>query len=289
MSDLDISTNGSILSPSLPTDGSTPASPSSSSITTPSTDRSTPASPSDASITHSSPSQTSTVPSSSSFDTSTTSSAIHSNSSQTATDTFSSTGKTTAGQLSSPSISVTSPTSASSSANTSIPLVAGARKSSNHTGTIAGIAIGITVLIISVLVGILFYIGRRRRRTPAVLVPAPYLESASSDGPSLPTTDPEKQAGGPHFTTIERRSSRAAERRQEYLNNRIRVAQRELDAMNDAVNTSSLDREGAGEPSLEEAKQQIQALKDEIRMLQRRLESQWALGVSDEPPPEYME
>jgi phosphatidylserine/phosphatidylglycerophosphate/cardiolipin synthase-like enzyme len=165
------------------------------------------------------------------------------------------------------------------------------RKSSNHAGTIAGIAVGIAALIITILVGILFCIGWRRRRTRAILAPASYLESTSSHGLSLPNTtaDSEKQAGGPHFITIGRRSSRAAERRQEYLNNRIRVAQRELDAMNDTVSTSSLDREGDGVPSLEEAKQQIQALQENISMLQRRLQSQWALGVSDEPPPEYME
>jgi hypothetical protein len=165
------------------------------------------------------------------------------------------------------------------------------RKSSNHAGTIAGIAVGIAALIITVLVSILFCIGWRRRRTRAGLAPASYLESTSSHGPSLPntTTDSEKQAGGPHLITIGRHSSRAAERRKQYLNNWSGVAQRELDAIDDTVSTSSLDREGDGVPSLEEAKQQIQALQENISVLQQRLQSQWALGVSDEPPPEYME
>ncbi|KAJ7880621.1 hypothetical protein B0H13DRAFT_1891702 [Mycena leptocephala] len=266
-------TNGPILPPSLPTDGSPTVSPSGGSISAPS-------------ATHSSPSQTSTITLSSSDSSITAPSATHPNSSRTPTGTSSGAGETTTGLLSSPSIDVTS-----SAANTSMPLVDGGRKSSNHAGKIAGIAVGIAALIITILVGILFCIGWRCRRTRAGLAPASYLESTSSHGHSHPntTTDPEKQPGGPHFITIGRRSSRAAERRQEFLNNRIRVAQRELDAMNDTVSTSSLDREGDGVPSLEEAKQQIQALQENISVLQRRLQSRWALGVSDEPPPEYME
>jgi peptidoglycan hydrolase CwlO-like protein len=73
------------------------------------------------------------------------------------------------------------------------------------------------------------------------------------------------------------------------------AVQSQLDALPTEARSLSTSKAGAGsrafdgETNLDEAKQQIQALQQRINALTRMLHSQWALGLSDEPPPEYLE
>jgi hypothetical protein len=100
-------------------------------------------------------------------------------------------------------------------------------------------------------------------------------------------------------------SSKAAQVRQEYIANQMREAQMQLNAMQGSVGPALSmrsgsgsvsgsgvdgDRSGAGsEVDLQQARRQNEALQERIRALEGQLQSQWALGLSDEPPPGYLE
>jgi hypothetical protein len=100
-------------------------------------------------------------------------------------------------------------------------------------------------------------------------------------------------------------SSKAAQVRQEYITNQMREAQMQLNAMQGIVGPVSSvrsgsgsvsgsgfdgDRSGAGsEVDLQQARRQNEALQERIRALEGQLQSQWALGLSDEAPPGYLE
>jgi hypothetical protein len=77
--------------------------------------------------------------------------------------------------------------------------------------------------------------------------------------------------------------------RQEYLRNRIGEARRKLLIMNDVVSRSVVDDDVDEEITLEGALRQIQSQQEQIGRLESQLQSQWALGLSDEPPPQYLQ
>jgi len=64
---------------------------------------------------------------------------------------------------------------------------------------------------------------------------------------------------------------------QEYLTAQMRATKKQMEALQDAV--------GEGDTALA---RQNEELRERIQTLERQLQSQWALGLSDEPPPGYL-
>ncbi|KAJ7827726.1 hypothetical protein B0H13DRAFT_2119149 [Mycena leptocephala] len=213
----------------------------------------------------------------------------------------------------SPTSSVPAKTSASSGTSTT--------KSSLSVGVIVGIAVGtIVILLLFLFLGFL-YLRRIRQRRRMDLETRPIIDrepvfmphsgplSTSHTGYSSTN---ESMAGQiqPFITTpstppVSTPSSKAAQVRQEYITNQMREAQMQLNAMQGIVGPASSmrsgsgsvsgsgfdgDRSGAGsEVDLQQARRQNEALQERIRALEGQLQSQWALGLSDEAPPGYLE
>lgn len=66
--------------------------------------------------------------------------------------------------------------------------------------------------------------------------------------------------------------------RQEYLHNQMRAVLNQLHALQGTV--------GEGNAGLTRQNEELRA---RINMLEEQLQSQWALGLSHEPPPGYLE
>ncbi|KAJ6572486.1 hypothetical protein DFH09DRAFT_1153018 [Mycena vulgaris] len=184
-----------------------------------------------------------------------------------------------------PTFPTTTATETSSSSKLSVP-----------GGVFAGIAVGIVTVL--VFLGCVVFIYRRqihnRVRVDAVFHPELTARRAVTENTQGFRTDwgiSMTQARDARSNI----SSLSAEIRQEYLRNRMLAAQRQLDALPDMVGLSSPatehsgshDEGGAG--ALDQATQQIQALQLQIHALKLQLQSQWALGLSDDPPPGYLE
>ncbi|KAJ6572464.1 hypothetical protein DFH09DRAFT_407253 [Mycena vulgaris] len=174
--------------------------------------------------------------------------------------------------------------------------VLGARKSSIPGGVFAGIAVVIVIAL--AFVCCVVFICRRRIRN-RVRVDAVFHAELTAGRRAVT----EKTRGFRTSWEISvtqapdarsNISSLSADIRQEYLRNRMLAAQRQLDALPDVVGLSSpatdhsvLSDEG-GTGTLDQT-QQIQALQMQIHTLKLQLQSQWALGLSDDPPPGYLE
>ncbi|KAJ7473511.1 hypothetical protein FB451DRAFT_1175147 [Mycena latifolia] len=174
---------------------------------------------------------------------------------------------------------------------TRVPSASGARKPLVSAGEIAGIVIGILFLVVLV-VALLFYIRQQNSRIRALLKPVLYPELAAGHGRVL-KVPAEKHLGfgnsrigfmemGSTLTV----STQATEIRQRDLRNRIIAVQRELDSLNEGCSYANL---GTGSSVQEQADQRNEALQERIRMLESSLQSQWALGLSNEPPPGYLD
>ncbi|KAJ6514724.1 hypothetical protein DFH09DRAFT_1196134 [Mycena vulgaris] len=173
------------------------------------------------------------------------------------------------------------------------------RKSSLSGGIIAGISVGAATLL--VLVVFLILCRRRHKRSQADLNPVVYPELALVPGPPVGIAAKtqglreQRNSGGMQERDTESTlSSRTAGTRQEYLRNKILAAQRILDALpgvagNFSGTTHAAISVGEDQGALGQARQQIQALQERIHTLESQLQSQWALGLSDEPPPGYLE
>ncbi|KAJ7935791.1 hypothetical protein B0H13DRAFT_1853902 [Mycena leptocephala] len=168
------------------------------------------------------------------------------------------------------------------------------RKASLAGGAIAGIAIG-TLALILLLLALLFCVRRRYRR---ILDPVIHVELAAESRTTLPSAGSEKTSElNAHLNGMaEEETSRSTtspsvpvQLRQEYLRNRIGEARRKLIIMNDAVSRSAADDDVGEETTLEGALRQIQSQQEQIGRLESQLQSQWALGLSDEPPPQYLQ
>ncbi|KAJ7620850.1 hypothetical protein DFH06DRAFT_1482452 [Mycena polygramma] len=228
----------------------------------------------------------------------------------------------------SPSSSVPTDTSVSSNAtpSPSSSAVLSPSKSSPSVGLIVGVTISvIAVLLILLLLAFLLVRKRRRRRNARMeLDPEPAFVShaafASAQGSSSNTSFAPKFE--PFMSTVASSvsptstsaptalSSKAAQARQEYLLNQMRDVQWQLQALQGRGTSSAAPSTAAPSSSgvvsspsasesalsgttdgsgLAQARQQNEALQERIRALEQQLQSQWALGLSDEPPPGYLE
>ncbi|KAJ6461926.1 hypothetical protein C8R47DRAFT_104186 [Mycena vitilis] len=229
---------------------------------------------------------------------------------------------------SSPSSSIPTDTSGSSNVTPSPSgsAVLSPSKSSPSVGLIVGVTISVIALLLILLLLAFLLIRKRRRRrnTRMELDPEPAFVSqvdfASAQGSSSNTSFAPKiepfmstaaSSVSPTSTSAPTAlSSKAAQARQEYLLNQMREVQWQLQGLQGrgpssaAPSTSPASSSGvvsspsASESALSEtadgsglaqARQQNEALQERIRALEQQLQSQWALGLSDEPPPGYLE
>ncbi|KAJ7852786.1 hypothetical protein B0H14DRAFT_2759332 [Mycena olivaceomarginata] len=173
-------------------------------------------------------------------------------------------------------------------------------KSSPSVGLIVGLTLGIVaILIILVLFAFLYFRKQRRRRR--ALDPHSHIDIDPAYGadslapkiePFMPA--PSTRVSRSETLTTTTGSSKAAQARQEYLRNQMREVQWQLQAQG-AASPSVTSRSEAPSGSevdsvgLAQARLQNEALQQRIQALEEQLQSQWALGLSDEPPPGYLE
>ncbi|KAJ7757632.1 hypothetical protein B0H16DRAFT_1537280, partial [Mycena metata] len=190
-----------------------------------------------------------------------------------------------------------------------------------------GLVTAVTVCGVVVLSLVLWAILRRRRR--AALRNTELLTARGSDSKGLPTPfnlespDVGSESGGnraswaPYINRLTIRQaltpSNTVSTRQLYIANQVNTAREkvaELEAETSTLlrqSSHSSDSHQEGIPSgtdevsaddlnssgiyerLERAIQQIEGLNDRIRELERERRSSWALGLSDEAPPGYIE
>ncbi|KAF7335753.1 F-box domain-containing protein [Mycena venus] len=224
----------------------------------------------------------------------------------------------------SPATSSTSPTNTSAPANVSpspsASLASSTTKSSPSVGLIVGVTFGATAVLIILLLFAFLYFRKVRRRRHMGLEPRPPIEPAfvsqsafatSHAGTSFgsdslapkiepfmptPTVSVSRTPSDSAPTTL---SSKAAQVRQEYLMNQMRAVQWQLQALQGAGGPTSPTNTSEGSASvpgseldsvgLAQARLQNEALQQRIQALEEQLQSHWALGLSDEPPPGYLE
>ncbi|KAJ7631560.1 hypothetical protein DFH06DRAFT_1303637 [Mycena polygramma] len=153
------------------------------------------------------------------------------------------------------------------------------RKSFLSPGIIAGISCGILALLLIISISVVLFI-RRRNRNKSMLQPVVQVESVPR--PIVREAIAGKRTGAmtatiPQANERARDSSDAAERRQQFITQRIMTVQGELAAL--AV---------SGDAENNALRRQIEMLQHRIRTLESELQSQWALGLSDETPPGYI-
>ncbi|KAK6996681.1 F-box domain-containing protein [Favolaschia claudopus] len=202
-----------------------------------------------------------------------------------------------------------------------------ASKSSPSVGLIVGVTLA-AVIVLAIILLLAFLSLRRRRRIAHTLTPIdpspsflPHSAFASTNSPSttdIPpakiepylmtpvsanTSDISRSPSDAQLPPIPAFGSKAALARQEYLTNQLREVQSQLQALHAPVSPplarsppkspssaglSNAHTDGT-ESGLAEAREQNAALEQHIRELEGQLQSRWALGLSDEPPPGYME
>jgi hypothetical protein len=142
-------------------------------------------------------------------------------------------------------------------------------------GAIAGITIGaLSVVFLAILVACVRRARRRQRASESALAPESYIivnpaQRQVSNPVSISTLPSAPSHSCASISTV-------AKNRQEYLTAQLRTVQKQLETLQASV--------GTGGGHLEQAMQQNEALRARIRMLEREMQSQWGLGLSDSPP-----
>ncbi|KAJ7064355.1 hypothetical protein C8F01DRAFT_42824 [Mycena amicta] len=186
-------------------------------------------------------------------------------------------------------------------------------RSSPSAGLIAGVTIA-AVLFLLIIAFLLFYIRRLRRRSRPdlesryTLEPEPVFMASSGPASSsliqpYSSTRSRSQSTAATTTTTTTMipplpmGSKAATARQEYLTNQLAAVQAQLQAIQRGSGRAAPVSPGSTPSSTNLSvrnpdnglREQNTALHARIQMLEGQLQSQWALGLSDEPPPGYME
>ncbi|KAJ7884585.1 hypothetical protein B0H14DRAFT_2564299 [Mycena olivaceomarginata] len=139
-------------------------------------------------------------------------------------------------------------------------------------GAIAGIVLGVLALLGLALILAVCVRRARRRRRAEELQPESYFVVNPPVVTAAATPAQAKSALSQSGATL----STVALNRQEYLTVQQRAVRKQLEALQSSV--------GGGSNHLEQAMQQNEALRARIRMLEREMQSQWGLGLSDSPP-----
>ncbi|KAJ7314657.1 hypothetical protein DFH08DRAFT_972699 [Mycena albidolilacea] len=171
--------------------------------------------------------------------------------------------------------SSSSPSSTPQTSETSLPVVGQSTLSSSKriaAGAIAGIVLGVLALLGLALILAVCVRRARRRRRAEELQPESYFVINPPVLTAAATPAQAKSALSQSGATL----STVAFNRQEYLTVQQRAVRKQLEALQSSV--------GGGSNHLEQAMQQNEALRARIRMLEREMQSQWGLGLSDSPP-----
>jgi hypothetical protein len=144
--------------------------------------------------------------------------------------------------------------------------------------SIAAIACGILSFLLILFIAIFLLIRRSRR-----LAPVFHVGLAQSRRGNNATSAKSRRAMLPQprdGTTAP--APQVAEQRQQLLTEWIVAIQSELSAL------SPTGGESIAENAHDAFRRRIETLQERIRTLEDQLRSQWALGLSDEPPPGYL-
>ncbi|KAJ7914737.1 hypothetical protein B0H13DRAFT_2325057 [Mycena leptocephala] len=145
-------------------------------------------------------------------------------------------------------------------------------------GSIAGITCGIIFFFIVIGFGILLRVQRARRMNPVF-----HRELAQGVDRYDISVKSRPRMMEQQSVVLSRSAVPAAEQRQHFLAQMIRTVQSELAALSTAAASSH-----KNENENHTLRQQIEILQGRNRTLEGQLQSNWALGLSDEPPPEYL-
>ncbi|KAJ6496066.1 hypothetical protein C8R45DRAFT_984878 [Mycena sanguinolenta] len=217
------------------------------------------------------------------------------------TSTFSSTTKTsssttkTSSSISSKSMSDININISTSTSPSSTPMPAGgssrisSQKKTPPAGTIVGIIILICALITFAILSLVCLRRRRRRRLHHAEVLTTPLENRISVFDTVTSTTgtypPSKSSDQPSLVRV----------RRQFLQNELWATQEKMVDIQQAPHTRLLavggDSNDAGTDSdaMSELRQRNEVLAARIRELEGHMNSPWALGLSDEPPPGYSE
>ncbi|KAJ6581111.1 hypothetical protein B0H19DRAFT_492965 [Mycena capillaripes] len=173
-------------------------------------------------------------------------------------------------------------------------------------GMIIGIVVAV-LAIIAVLVFLFFFLRRRRQRarrlSPGIMAETPgamFHPSLSVTSRSYPTgssTQPDPFITPPSSNT----SLASPQQRQQHITNEMRLVRKQMEELRRTGNGASMSSHSAEssalsptsaasthDSDLERSRQQNDALQSRIVQLEAQLQSAWALGLSNEPPPGYV-
>ncbi|KAJ7920298.1 hypothetical protein B0H13DRAFT_2319637 [Mycena leptocephala] len=201
--------------------------------------------------------------------------------------------------VSSASHTSTGPPSTSSNPGTSAPAnsspsaspsgSSSVSKSAPSVGLIVGVTFGVTALLVLILVLAFLYLRKMRRRRRGM-----DLEVRSIIEPAFTPHSALAASHGAYGSANDRAAHQIEAflpASSEYLMNQMRAVQWQLQSLQGVTGTASsatsdfLSGSESDSLGLQQAKQQNEALQERIRALEEQLNSQWALGLSDEPPP----
>ncbi|KAJ7909977.1 hypothetical protein B0H13DRAFT_1877164 [Mycena leptocephala] len=146
------------------------------------------------------------------------------------------------------------------------------RKAQLPTSAIVGIVLVLIIWIVAAILVVIpkykKFVNRRRRD----------IESQTKATPLTVFKSTFKSKRKPHIMPTSTPRSTEINPRQEYLHNQMRAVLSQLHALQGTV--------GEGNAGLTRQNEELRA---RINMLEEQLQSQWALGLSHEPPPGYLE
>ncbi|KAJ7132239.1 hypothetical protein C8R44DRAFT_46137 [Mycena epipterygia] len=213
----------------------------------------------------------------------------------------------TSSAATSTSASSTSSSTSAVAAKTSAPSSSGVvlRKSRPSTGMIVGVVVGVLALLVLLLLVFLFLRRKKQRArrrdsrgNGAFLeAPRPMMQSSLSlTSGSYPSSRVDPFITPPSSTTT---LSSSAHQRQQHITNEMRLVRKQMEELRrgddkgssfsgPVLSASQGSTRDAGALDLERSRQQNDALQSRIVQLEAQLQSAWALGLSNDPPPGYV-
>ncbi|KAJ6561178.1 hypothetical protein DFH09DRAFT_504522 [Mycena vulgaris] len=190
--------------------------------------------------------------------------------------------------------------------------VAKISKSQPSAGVIAAVVICV-LLLLAGLIFIFFFLRRRKQRARrrdsrgTLEAPAPMVQSSLALIPQTYSSTHVDPFTSPVSTST---SLTSPQQRQQHITNEMRLLQKQMDELrrtnnstsNTSFSSSSMHESSAFSPTqtsptsthatsaldLERSRQQNDELQSRIAQLEAQLQSAWALGLSNDPPPGYV-